>query len=145
MSEKEIVIQELNDWLSYKINPNSYQHEVEEHIKEGENELKHLDPNSEEQVVLKNKVQTKIRELKTNIKSNKYSKRPFPPELYSKDLDTKVKYLNDNFIYECPVCKNNNLRLVKSGKIWMCPNRCGGKQFLTSEEKIFLNITYKND
>tara|TARA_B100000035_G_scaffold276752_1_gene254623 strand:+ start:822 stop:1283 length:462 start_codon:yes stop_codon:yes gene_type:complete len=138
---EKIAIEVLQEFLEKKFSQNSLETEVKAEIESAKDELKYLI--CSENKILLNKVQLKIKEIEKNLESKKYINRSYPHNLYSKDLKTKINYLNENFRYECQLCKKNNLYLIQSGKVWYCESRyCKGKQFLTSSEMEFLNITY---
>ena len=80
-----------------------------------------------------NKVQLKIKEIEKNLESKKYINRSYPHNLYSKDLKTKINYLNENFRYECQLCKKNNLYLIQMEKSGTAKVDIAKKQFLTSK------------
>ena len=139
---EKIAIEVLQDFLKADFSfENSFQHTVKAEIQSVKDELKYLV--SEENIILLQRSQVKIKELEENIKLNKYKILFYPHQLYSKDLKTKINFLNENYNYECQLCKKDYLVLISSGKVWFCKNRyCKGRQFLNKHELEFLNITY---
>ena len=140
---EKIALEVLRDFLKTNFSfEGSFEHEVKAHILSAKDEEKYLI--SAENKIFHERVKFKIRELEENLELKKYQKRFYPHELYTKDKKTQIDFLNDNYIYECLLCKKNNLVLIPSGKVWFCKNRyCNGKQFLTIAEKELLNITYE--
>ena len=129
---EKIALEVLRDFLKTNFSfEGSFEHEVKAHILSAKDEEKYLI--SAENKIFHERVKLKIRELEENLELKKYKKRFYPHELYTKDKKTQIDFLNDNYIYECLLCKKNNLVLIPSGKVWFCKNRyCNGKQFLTT-------------
>ena len=139
---EKIAIEVLQDFLKADFSfENSFEHIVKAQIQSAKEELKYL--TSTENKIFTQRVQIKIKELEENINLNKFKSFFYPHQLYSKDLKTKINFLNENYRYECQLCKKDNLVLIPSGKVWFCGNRsCKGKQFLNKHEMEFLKITY---
>lgn len=143
MSDREIAIEVLEDFLEYQYKRSQNQSEVRSDIHTYQAELIHLDGQNSHDSSLTIKVETKIRDLEQKINKGFFKKLTYPVELYSKDLQTKIAYLNETIQDSCPVCKNGILKLVPSGKVWMCSNRCSGKRWCTTDEIEFIGIDIK--
>lgn len=140
MSDREIAIEVLEELLEFQHKSSHDQSEVESDINTFKDELKYLDEQNSYDSKLIARVKTRIRELEEKITNGFFTKRPYPSELYHKDLKTKIAYLNETFQDDCPLCKNGTLKLVASGKVWMCTNGCGGKRWCTTDEIQLLGV-----
>tara|TARA_A100001011_G_C13939127_1_gene686405 strand:+ start:39 stop:482 length:444 start_codon:yes stop_codon:yes gene_type:complete len=143
MGDREIAIEVLEDFLKIQHSSSSEQTVVESEINDVKEELLNLDDHNAHDLDLKKRTITKIRDLEEKIEQRFFKSRPFPSDLYTKDLKTKINYLNSTFEDNCPVCKNGILRLVPSGKVWMCTNRCNGKRWCTTDEIELLGVDIK--
>ena len=143
MSDREIAIEVLEELLEFEHKSSHDQNVVQSDIDTFKDEIKHLDEQNSYDSKLIARVKTRTRELEEKIKNDFFRKRRFPLELYDKDLKTKVAYLNETFQDDCPVCKNGTLKLVASGKVWMCTNGCGGKRWCTIDEIELLGVDIK--
>jgi len=143
MDDRAIAIEVLEDFLKFTYKSTQNQEEIEGDIDYYKEELENLDEQNTHDKNLIEKVNTKIRDLEEKIKKGFFKKLPYPAELYHKDLKSKVAYLNETFQDDCPVCKNGTLKLVASGKVWMCTNGCGGKRWCTTDEIQLLGVDIK--
>ena len=142
--ELEVRIESLQDFLEEVYTNATLSSTVIDDIKENESDLIYLEMDNPAHVILKKKVETKIRDLEKKLKNNFFKKLSFPFEYYAKDLKTKIDYLNANHSSECPKCKKDELRLVPSGMQWRCTNRCGMVIWTTTEEREFLKVSPHN-
>ena len=144
MDDREISIEVLEDFLKFQHTSSLEQTDVESEINDVNEELLNLDDHNTHDLNLKKRTTTKIRDLKEKIEQRFFTSRPFPSDLYTKDLKTKINYLNSTFEDNCPVCKNGILRLAPSGKVWKCTNHhCAGKRWCTTDEIEFLGVDIK--
>ena len=141
--DKDGIIEALNDFINQEYTSATEESVVLDDIEVNREDFKYLDPNNNHDLLLKKRVETKIRDLQEKINKGFFKKLPYPSDLYSKDLKTKIAYLNETFQDNCHVCKSGTLRLVPSGKVWMCTNRCGGKRWCTTDEIELLGVDIK--
>ena len=142
--DKENIIEALNDFLDLNYTSITPEDVVINDIEENRNDLIHLDMNNPDESVLKERVETKVRDLQEKIKSGFFKRYHYPRELYEKDFETKRNYLNENHSNDCPKCKKGVMKLVPSGMQWRCTNRCGITIWTTTEEREFLKVSPNN-
>ena len=144
MADIDIIFEALNDFIKETYSNSTEESVVLDDIKVNKEDLNNLDMNNPEDVILKKRVDTKIRDLEEKLQQNFFKKLRFPREYYDMDLNTKIDYLNTNHSSECPKCKMGELRLVPSGMQWRCTNRCGMVIWTTTEEREFLKVSPNN-
>ena len=116
--DKDGIIEALNDFINQEYTSATEESVVLDDIEVNREDFKYLDPNNNDDLLLKKRVETKIRHLQEKINKGFFKKLPYPSDLYSKDLKTKIAYLNENHVSECPKCKKGLLKLVPSGMQW---------------------------
>lgn len=142
--DKDGIIEALNDFINQEYTSATEESVVLDDIEVNREDFKYLDPNNNHDLLLKKRVETKIRDLQEKINKGFFKKLPYPSDLYSKDLKTKIAYLNENHSSECTTCNRGFLKLVPSGMQWRCTNRCGITIWTTTEEREFLKVSPNN-
>ena len=144
-SDPHFIIEILEEFLDYAPIPNSPLNLVQDEISNAKEYLPKLDTKNPDNILLKNKVETHIRQLNGLINEKGIKDRPYPSKYYSMDRGTQMNYLNSRKDYRCSYCSLAYMHLRNSeSKKWTCPSvGCRNSQWLNSDEMELLKTTYK--